>query len=748
MRNFFIATIISFFSLLQILQSQNNLSRTDMNNFIHNLISEMTLEEKVGQMTQIAIQAVSKQPRNEEGKLIYYEDKIREAIKKYHVGSFLESGGAANSLEEWHKLITLIQNISTKETRLGIPNIYGIDAIHGTNFTKGATIFPQAIAMAATRNTELMEKAGEITALEVRASGIPWNFNPVLGVGRQPLWPRLYETFGEDTYLVTQFGKAYIKGLQGNNIGNKAKVAACMKHYLGYSVPTSGKDRTPALIPERMLREIFLPPFAAAVKQGCQTVMINSSEINGIPVHSSKYLITDILKGELGFEGFVVSDWEDIKRLHTRDMIAGTPKEAVRIAVMAGLDMSMVPMDFSFYNYLIELVKEGSVPISRIDYAVYRILRVKYLLGLFDNPYPQKDLIKKFASKESAKINLQAAREAITLLKNNNSVLPLKKNIKLLVTGPNANKLSVLNGGWTLTWQGNNEALYPKNKLTILKAIQEKVGEDNVKYVKGTGFDKIINIEKAVETAKDVDAVVLCLGENTYAEFKGNITNLNLPEAQLTLAIELYKTGKPVILVLMEGRPRIISEIVNDAEAIVMAYLPGMEGGKAIADILFGDVNPSGKLPYSYPRDVNGFTTYDCKPQENFKGVNEYNPQWEFGFGLSYTSFEYSNLKLNKNEFKIGEPVNVSVDVTNTGKLEGKETVQLFLSDLYASVTRPIRQLKRFRKIDLKPGETKTVSFTLHSDDLAFFGRNNKKTIEPGEFKISIGNLEKKFRVK
>ncbi len=745
--------ILSIFFVLLLFQYPTILNSNSLKDLpepakkkIRELISTMTLEEKVGQMTQIALAALSKQPRKESERLVLDTLKLKEAIIKYHIGSILNCGGAANTLEDWHEIITTIQDIATKETRLGIPVIYGIDAIHGANYTIGATLFPQAIAMAATRNTELMKKAGEITALEVRASGIPWNFNPVLGVGREPLWPRFWETFGEDTYLVSQFGKAYIKGLQGNDIGANNKVAACMKHYMGYSVPKNGLDRTPAWIPERMLREIFLPPFEEAVKQGCQTVMINSSEINGIPVHSNKYIIDGILKKELGFKGFAVSDWEDIIRLHTRDKIASTPKEAVRIAVMAGLDMSMVPMDFSFYNYLVELVKEGSVPMSRINDAVYRILRVKYMLGLFDNPYPHKELAKDFASAKSAEINLEAAREAITLLKNKNSSLPLNKLSNVLVTGPTANLLSTLNGGWTITWQGNNESLYPKDKLTILEAVKKKIGNERVSYAEGVDFKGNVNIDTTLALAKNADAVILCLGEHTYTETPGNIHNLELQKEQLELAKKLYKTGKPVILVLTEGRPRIIDEIVDGASAIVMAYLPGMEGGRAIADVLFGDVNPSGKLPFSYPKFLNGNTTYDYKPMENF-APNKVEFQWPFGFGLSYTKFTYSNLKLSSQKIYAHDTLTVSVDVTNTGKLPGKEVVELYLSDLYASVSRPNKQLKRFTKINLQPGETKNVAFKLTNSDLSFIGRNNKRTVEPGKFTVIIKNIKKTFEL-
>ncbi|MEN8192234.1 MAG: glycoside hydrolase family 3 N-terminal domain-containing protein, partial [Bacteroidota bacterium] len=641
---------------------------------------------------------------------------------------------------KWHSIINLVQDIATKETRLKIPIIYGIDAIHGANYITGATIFPQGLGMAATRNLKLMEKVGEITALETKASGIPWNFNPVLGVGREPRWSRLYETFGEDVYIVTEFGKAYIKGQQGNDVGTADKVATCMKHYLGYSIPLSGLDRTPAWIPERMLREIFLPPFEAAIKAGSPTVMINSGEINGIPVHSSKEILTDLLKEELGFEGFAVSDWEDIIKLHTQHKIASTQKEAVRIAVMAGIDMSMVPYDYSFYNLLIELVNEGSVPIERINDAVRRILKVKFLLGLFEDPYPQKSLVEKFASKSSTEINLQAAREAITLLENKNSLLPLNKNQQVLVTGPTANKLSPLNGGWTITWDGNNEELYPNDKKTILEAVQNKIGKENVFYVEGTDYSTDINTNEAVEIAENADIIILCLGEKTYTEGWGNIYDLRLEEVQRNLAKKLSKTGKPVVLVLTEGRPRIISDIVDSVDAIVMAYLPGMEGGTAIADVLFGDINPSGKLPISYPKHLSVFNTYDLKNIE-LSEDKKYDPQWGFGHGLSYTTFEYSNLSINKSEIGFGEDLRISVSVTNTGNRDGRESVELYISDLYASVSRPIKQLKGFEKIYLKAGETKIVEFKITSKDLSFIGRENKTIVEPGRFKITIDKL-------
>ncbi len=601
--------------------------------------------------------------------------------------------------------------------------------------------------MAAARNRELVKKEAEITAYEMRASGIPWNFNPVLGMGREPLWPRHWETYGEDVYLTTEMGRQYVLGLQGNDMSAKDKAAACLKHYLGYSVPKNGKDRTPAWIPERILREIFLPPFAEGVAAGAMTVMVNSGEINGIPVHSDKTILTGILKGESGFQGFIVSDWEDIKRLHDRDRVAASPEKAVKMAVMAGIDMSMVPHDFSFYDLLLKLVKAGEVPESRIDDAVRRILRVKYLTGLFKNPYPDQSLTAKFACKDFEKVNLDAAREAITLLENKNKTLPLKKDINVLVTGPTANKLSVLNGGWSTTWLGNNESLYPQEKQTILEAVQEKIGKNKVVYVQGCDFDKNINMKKAVEEAKRVDAILLCLGEPTYCETPGNIENLQLDDTQLTFAKTLYNTGKPVILVLVEGRPRVINQIAAGASAIVMAYLPGNEGGRAIADVLFGDVNPGGKLPFTYPRSVNGYTCYDYKPLEQFD-VNKFNPQWSFGHGLSYATFEYSNLTLDKQEYLMDEKIRVNVTIKNTGDRTGKETVALYICDLYGSVSRPVKQLKGFEKIQLAPSESKTAAFTLDKKDLSFIGRDNQRITEPGEFKVMIKNLEARFVLK
>ncbi len=712
------------------------------------LLKKMTLEEKVGQMTQVTLQVVSDQAATAEQPFILNPEKLEEAITKYHVGSLLNVYDLAFTIEEWQDLITNIQDIARQQTRLGIPVIYGVDAIHGANYTKGATLFPQSIAMAATFNTELSRKEGEITAVEVRASGVPWNFNPVLGMGRNPLWPRLWETYGEDVYLACEMGKAYIKGQEGdqNNVSDPTKVATCMKHYLGYSFPLSGKDRTPAWIPERMLREIFLPPFAAAVEAGTHTVMINSSEINGIPVHADPFALKTLLRDELGFEGVAVSDWRDILNLYDREHIAKSPKDAVRMAVMAGIDMSMVPYDYSFYNDLLALVKEGAVPESRIDEAVRRILKLKADLGLFENPYPDKTLMPQFGNPKSVELSLQAARQAITLLKNENNVLPLQKNKKILITGPTANMLSVLNSGWTYTWQGDQEKVYPQEKMTVLEAIQAKVDPENVTYVPGTEFDKEVDINAAVEAMKSCEYAIVCLGEMPYCETPGNIDDLHLPEVQYQLVKELASSNKPIILVMIEGRPRLITKIGGLANGILMAYLPGLEGGRAVADIIFGEVNPSGKLPVTYPKYANDLKCYDHKYSE-ITPPNSYDPLYPFGFGLSYTTFAYGKLSVQKDTFQKGEDIKIEVTVKNTGKMAGREVVLLYLSDLIRSVTSPVRQLKRFQAVALNPGESKTVSFTLKTDDLSFIGKENTRIVEAGEFIIKVADLEQKFQL-
>jgi beta-glucosidase len=611
-----------------------------------------------------------------------------------------------------------------------------------------------------------MQRASEITATETRAAGIPWSFSPVLDLGRQPLWPRFWETFGEDPYLAKVMGVAFVRGLEGTDVAAQDRVASSLKHYMGYSFPLTGRDRTPAWIPENYLREYFLPTFAAAVKAGARTIMINSGEINGVPGHINHHILTDILRGELGFKGFVVSDWEDIKKLVSIWRVAANEKEATRLAILAGIDMSMVPTDYSFSDNLITLVKEGAVPQSRIDEAVRRILRVKFELGLFENPTGNASLKSKFGLPESRQVALQAAHESLTLLKNSDNILPLAKNKSVLVTGPTADSLISLNNGWTYVWQGSEESLYPKDRHTIRQAIEAKIGATNVTYVPGTRItrpagstsnntptdkEEEVDIAAAVRAAQNADVVVLCLGEGSYCETPGNITDLNLGEPQIKLAEAIQATGKPVVLVLVEGRPRIINRIADGAKAILMAYNPSNEGGTAIADVLFGDINPSGKLPFTYPRTPNGLINYDHKPFETENtafGNLAFKPQFQFGEGLSYTTFAYSDLRLGKNTISTNQELPVSVTVTNSGRRAGKEVVLVYVSDLVASLSPPNKRLRRFAKIHLEPGQSRALSFKLRGDDLSFIGVNNKPVIEPGEFDVTIGGLTQRFTLK
>ncbi len=711
---------------------------------VEKLLGQMTLKEKIGQMTQLEIGMVTD---GMDQAIRINSEKLHKAVVEYGVGSILNVHDQALSEEKWHEIIRAIQE-EAKKTRLHVPVLYGIDTIHGPNYIAEGTLFPQPLAMAATWNPELMLRGSQIAAAETRKAGIPWSFSPVLDAGRQPLWSRLWETFGEDTYLATVMGVATVRGYEGSDLSNPASVSASLKHYMGYSYPTTGGDRSPALIPENTLREYFLPTFAAAVRAGAHTVMVNSSEVNGIPGHANGYLLKDILRGELGLQGFVVSDWMDIKKLVSVHHVAANEKEATRIAVLAGIDMSMVPSDYSFSNLLLELAQEGKVPASRIDEAVRRILTVKYQLGLFDDPLRGIDSKTVIGSPESRHSSLEAARESITLLKNENHTLPLAKTARVLVTGPDADSLIPLNNGWSYTWQGNRESAYPKDHATILKAIQEKIGAANVTYVPGTTYNKEVDIAKAADAAAKADAVVLCLGEWAYAETPGNIPDLTLPDAQLNLVLRVLETKKPVILLLTEGRPRIISRIADAANAIVMAYNPGNEGGQAIADILFGDVNPSGKLPITYPRSPNRLFTYDHKAFEGEDGGAMPPPQFEFGSGLSYTSFSYSDLRVSPATASGSGTVHVEVTVKNGGGRAGKEVVQLYLNERFASVTPPLKRLKRFAKVLLQPGESRQVSFELTADDLSFIGTDNKRVVEPGVFDVRIGGLQQTFERK
>ncbi|WP_442497878.1 glycoside hydrolase family 3 N-terminal domain-containing protein [Methylobacter sp. sgz302048] len=714
---------------------------------VKELLSQMTLEEKAGQMTQIDFSVVGTPAVSGEEPPID-RPRLEDAVINHHVGSILNvpftPANRAAPIGTWRKITAAIQEVSQR-TRLKIPVIYGIDAIHGATYTQGAVLFPQAISMAATFNPELSFKEGEITAREVRASGLQWNFSPVMDIGRQPLWPRLWETYGEDVHLASVMGTAYIRGHQGDDFSAPDKLPTCLKHYVGYSFPINGKDRTPAWIGERMLREYFLPTFEAGVQAGSPTVMVNSAEVDGIPGHANYQYLTTILRGEMGFKGFTVSDWEDIKRLYTRDKLAATPKEAVKIAVMAGVDMSMVPFDFTFYDLLVELARSGEVPMSRIDEAVSRILTVKFQTGLFDPERPVLPAEGNFATPEAVETNRQAAREAIILAKNDNHILPLKKDASILVAGPTANLLSVMNGGWTITWQGDSESLYPQDKLTVFEALQTK-SAGKVTYVGGQAFDDPIDVDKVVAEAQNHDYVLLALGEKPYTETPGNIDSLMLDQKQIDLANAVIEAGKPVILLMLSGRPRVITAIAEKVPGVILGFLPGMEGGEAIADIIYGDYNPNGKLPISYPRNTNGIVPYDHKPIEAFE-FNTYKPLYPFGHGLSYTTFETHGLSVEKNQIKMGENVTVHVSVKNTGTLKGKETVLLYLNDVAASVTRPVRQLKAFKKVELEPGQEQSLSFTLTPRDLSFIGIDMKRIVEPGEFKVMVGNETASFFV-
>ncbi len=728
-------------------KAQHVVAASTIDKKVNALIAKMTLDEKIGQMTQLTLDEVLQTSGGAAVHPLQIDTvKLKEALLKYHVGSILNVSGGANTREVWYGLISKIQEFAAKD-RLKIPVIYGIDAMHGQNYTVGATLFPQEIGMAATFNPELARREGEITAYETRASYIPWNFSPVLDLGKNALWPRIYETFGEDPYLVKTMGAAVIKGYQGDDISNKYKVASCLKHYLGYSFPLDGKDRTPAWIPDRYMREYFLPSFAEAVKSGAKSVMINSSEINGIPVHASKYLLTDILRGELKFTGIAVTDWQDIKYLHDRHHIAATQKDAVMIAINAGIDMSMVPYDYSFCQYLKELVNEGKVSMARINESVKRILRVKYELGLFEHPVGNPADYPKFGSPEFQAVSLSAATESITLLKNTNNILPLKKDAKVLVTGPAANTMRSLDGGWSYTWQGDFSDKFAADKNTILKAIIQKIGKDNVDYQPGTTFTDAVDIDATITAAKKADVIVLCLGEPSYAENPGNINDLSLLAAQTQLANELAKTGKPIVLIMGEGRPRIITEAESKSAATIMAYLSGNEGGNALADILFGDANPSGRLPFTYPRYPNALVNYYRKNIENGNSDDAmgYNPLYEFGYGLSYTTFAYSNLHISKPTLSDGETLSISVDVKNTGSRAGKESVLLYISELYASVTPDTKRLRGFDKIELQPNESRTVTFKIAPTDISFINDLSKRVTEAGEFKIQIGNQTQSF---
>jgi beta-glucosidase len=702
-------------------------------------------------MTQVTLAVIAKDGwGNQDGTLD--PAALKKAVVDHRVGSILNTTAHALSAETWRTVITQIQD-EARHTKLKIPVIYGLDGMHGQTYTLNSTLFPQNIGMAATRNPAMAAAIAKVTGKELRASGIRWNFAPVLDIGRQPLWSRFPETYGEDVFIGKTMGAAVIRAYEEDGLKNPTAVASCMKHYLGYSNSRNGKDRTPIYMPEIEMREYYLPQFREAVKAGSSTIMINSGEINGEPVHSSKYLLTDVLRKELGFEGLIVTDWEDIKRLHERHNVAATPRQAVVMAINAGIDMSMVPGDFSFYDLLIEAVKKREVPMSRINDAVKRILVLKYKLGLFDNPYPEQAAKANFGKPEYQALALDAAHEAMTLLKNQSNILPLAKNTKVLVAGPSAQSISALNGCWSYTWQGKEEQWYPADSKTILQSILDKVGTANVTTTTAKGFDDPMNYDatKLTAAAANADVIVLCIGENAYAESPGNTRELALPDEQVALVNAAAATGKPVILLLTEGRPRFITGIEPKVKGILMTYWSGKKTAEAVADVLYGDYNPDGKLPFSYPRSMGEMVLYDRKPTEEIREVfndnvnTGYDPLFAFGHGLSYTSFAYSDLQLSSSKLTAGTKITVSITIKNTGTRQGKQAVELYTRDLYASITPPMQRLRAFQKISLQAGESRKLSFTIDKNDLAFVNAKLKTVTEPGEFEVMIGGLKAKF---
>ncbi|MAX02160.1 MAG: beta-glucosidase [Flavobacteriaceae bacterium] len=760
--------IFSFF----LISSSTN---SDIDKRIDSIMSDMSIEQKIGQMAQINLTVIANGPDKWSSfePLQIDKDRIEKAINKYHVGSILNTtNNRARDISTWNKIIDEIQSYALS-SKTAIPILYGIDGIHGATYIDGATMFPQQIGTAATWDIKNSFNMGMVTAYETRAAGIPWNFSPVLDLGQDPRFPRQFETFGEDPYLTTQMGLASLEGQQGidNNMNNDFVVATSIKHFLGYQTTISGKDRTPSYIPEHVLRELHLPAFEKAISQGAKTIMINSGLINGIPVHADRYLLTDLLRDELGFDGIILTDWEDINKLHDRDKVAESRKEAIKIAINAGIDMSMIPYDYEeFCDNLLELVKEGEISEARIDESVRRILKLKIELGLFDKK--NKPDYSDFGSQTHQNYAYAAAVESMTLLKNENSTLPIRNKNKILVTGPNGDSMRTLNGAWTYSWQGEKTDFFAGDHNTIYEAIKNKFTDSDVKYIPGVTYpinedydkepkfeyyDQYVDQKKeAIKYAnEEADIIVLCLGENTYTEKPGDLNDINLNRLQIDFANEIIKSGKPVVLVLNIGRPRLISEIESKVNAVINIYLPGNFGGDALADILYGSVNPSGKLPYSYPLYSNSLIPYNYKPaevQNNAQGaynyVGEVNNLYDFGFGLSYTSFEYSNLKLNSNQFSKNENIYLSVDIKNTGEIEGKEVIQVYSKDHYASLTPDVKRLRAFKKIELKPGEIKNVKFEIQVQDLGFVNYQNKHVVETGKFDLMVGSLKSELIIK
>ena len=721
---------------------------------VEQTLKKLTLEEKIGQMMELVTDLFGANDKN--GVFYIDEHKTDSILSRYKIGSILNAPNTcAPTAKQWEKYIAQIQKISMK--RIGIPCVFGLDQNHGSTYTQGGTLFPQNINVAATFNREIARRSAEATAYETRAVSVPWTYSPTVDLGRDARWPRIWENFGEDCYLSSEMGKAMVYGFQGEDPNNidQYHIATSMKHFMGYGVPWTGKDRTPAYISPADLREKHFAPFLAGLQAGALTVMVNSASVNGMPMHANKDILTGWLKEETGWDGVLITDWADINNLYTREMVAKDKKDALRIAINAGIDMIMEPYSCDACGYLIELVKEGKIPMSRIDDACRRVLRMKYRLDLFKNPTQKLKNYPKLGGKEFAKIALEGATESMVLLKNEGNILPLQHGKKILLTGPNANQMRCLDGGWSYTWQGHRADEFAGMYNTIYEAFCNEYGKENVILNQGVTYNEKgkyweenePQIQGAVDAAKNVDVIVACIGENSYTETPGNLTDLWLSENQRNLVKELAKTGKPVVLVLNEGRPRLIADIEPLAQGIIDILIPGNMGGDALVGLVSGKSNFSGKMPYTYPKEINSLANYDFKKSEEvgtMEGAYDYNAkitqQWGFGYGLSYTSYKYSNLKVSQSDFRHGDIIKVSVDVKNTGKVAGKESVLLFSSDLIASMVPDGRRLRAFDKVELQPGETKTMTFELKADDLAFVGWNGKWRLEEGDFKLMIAD--------
>lgn len=721
---------------------------------VEQTLKKLTLEEKIGQMMELVTDLFGANDKN--GVFYIDEHKTDSILSRYKIGSILNAPNTcAPTAKQWEKYISQIQKISMK--RIGIPCVFGLDQNHGSTYTLDGTLFPQNINVAATFNREIARRSAEATAYETRAVSVPWTYSPTVDLGRDARWPRIWENFGEDCYLSSEMGKAMVYGFQGEDPNNidQYHIATSMKHFMGYGVPWTGKDRTPAYISPADLREKHFAPFLAGLQAGALTVMVNSASVNGMPMHANKDILTGWLKEETGWDGVLITDWADINNLYTREMVAKDKKDALRIAINAGIDMIMEPYSCDACGYLVELVKEGKIPMSRIDDACRRVLRMKYRLDLFKNPTQKLKNYPKFGGKEFAKLALEGATESMVLLKNEGNILPLQHGKKILLTGPNANQMRCLDGGWSYTWQGHRADEFAGKYNTIYEAFCNEYGKENVILNQGVTYNEKgkyweenePQILGAVAAAKDADVIVACIGENSYTETPGNLTDLWLSENQRNLVKALAQTGKPVILVLNEGRPRLIADIEPLAQGIINILIPGNMGGDALANLVSGKSNFSGKMPYTYPKEINSLANYDFKKSEEvgtMEGAYDYNAkitqQWGFGYGLSYTSYKYSNLKVSKSDFRHGDIINVSVDVKNTGKVAGKESILLFSSDLVASMVPDGRRLRAFDKVELQPGETKTVTFELKADDLAFVGWDGKWRLEEGDFKLMIAD--------